>query len=114
MKNLLREFVTLFHTNDNFQRKLGSYERVVKTEDWGFLKDVLLTIKGEMAVDMFSRKHTLLSKEEKDVVQRTYYNINQTLDFLLRPEDWVKKQSRWERALSDLKGKVKPNQTGGK
>lgn len=114
MRSLLKEFIVLFHSNDGFQRKLGSYQRAIKSEDWAFLRDVLLTIKGEMAVDMFSYKHTILDIKEKDVLQRTYYNIDQILDFLLKPEDWVRKQSKWERALSDLKGKVKPNQTGGK
>ena len=64
---------------------------------------------------MFSRKHTQLTDREKDVVQRTYYNINQILDFLLDPLGKIKKQSKW--LQTNLKptsstGRDKPNQKG--
>jgi len=69
-------------------------------------------MKGQMAIDMFSHKHTLLDETEKDIVQRTYYNINQILTFLSEPDKWVKKRSKWSQALSNL-GKGKPNQKEG-
>ena len=75
--------------------------------------DAVLLIRGQMAVDMFSRSHTNLDEAEKDVVQRTYYNINQILEFLSEPEKWIRKRSKWEQALSNLKGKVKPSQQEG-
>jgi len=84
----------------------------LNSEDWKFLVDAIMLIKGQMAIDMFSRKYTLLDETEKDIVQRTYYNINQILTFLSEPERWVKKRSRWTQTLSNL-GKVKPNQQEG-
>jgi len=61
-------------------------------------------MKGIMATDMFSRQHTALSPVEKDVTQRTYYNIDQMLTFLLDPLKWMKKQSKWP-IISNLKRK---------
>lgn len=114
MKNLLNQFVVLFESNDNFQRKMGSYERAIKTEDWAFMRDAIMMMQGQMAMDMFSRAHTLLDQHEKDVVQQTYYNINQILTFLLDPDKWIKRRhGKWATALSNLKGKVNPNQTEG-
>lgn len=92
---------------------MGAYERALKTEEWAFLRDAIMLMRGQMAVDMFSRHYTNLDETEKDVVQRTYYNINQMLEFLSEPEKWIRKRSRWEQALSNLKGKVKPNQREG-
>jgi hypothetical protein len=63
-----------------------------------------------MALDMLSRTHTKLPEKEKDVIQRTYYNINQMIAFLEEPYKWVSRQYRWKQTLTDLKGKVNPNQ----
>jgi len=71
-----------------------------------------MLIKGQMAIDMFSRKFTLLDETEKNIVQQTYYNINQILTFLSEPDRWVKKRGKWAQALSNL-GKGKPNQKEG-
>jgi len=60
-----------------------------------------------MATDMFSRKYTDLDVKEKDVRQRTYYNIDQMITFLLNPTGWIKKRSKWQ-LLTNLKGKGKP------
>jgi len=68
-----------------------------------------MTIKGTMATDMFSKKFTDLDSQEKDTIQKTYYNIDQMLTFLLNPLGWMKKRSRWAN-LTNLKGKDKPNQ----
>lgn len=66
-------------------------------------------MQGQMGLDMFSYRHTLLDEVEKDVVQRSYYNINQILSFLMNPTLWVKRRNV-KTFLSDQFGKVKPNQ----
>ena len=83
MKSLVNQFVKTFENNEEFQRRLDAYDRILKTEDWMFVKDVLITIKGTMMSDMFSAKFTNLDKEEKDVLQKTYFNINKFLIFCL-------------------------------
>ena len=93
MRNLLKVVTELYEKNNDFQRKLGSYDRAMKTEDWKFMHDAILIIKGQMAVDMFSRSHTQLDATEKDVIQRTYHYMNDILTFLSEPEKWVRKKS---------------------
>ena len=66
-------------------------------------------IRGQMAVNMFSDRHTKLPEREKDVMQRTYSNINQMIAFLLDPGKWVKKKIKWKQDLTQLIGKAKPN-----
>jgi len=107
IKNLLNDFVELFRTSGEFQQGLADYHRILNTKEWKFHRDLLLTIKGKMATNMFERSYTELSAEEKDVIQRTYYHISQMLDFLSNPVGWMKKKSKW----SDLiHGKVRPSQ----
>lgn len=55
-----------------------------------------MTIKGVMAGDMFSRRFTDLDQTEKDVMQKTYYQMDQILTFLLNPLGWMRRKSRWQ------------------
>lgn len=107
MKNNLLSAVYHFLINyDEAMQKAERYQRALKTEDWKFLQDVVLTIKSEMQTDMLSKTHMLLSPEEKDVTQRTYYHINQILDFILNPVGWTKERQKKRQP----QGKVNPNQ----
>ena len=92
MKNITNSF-RLYLDNEDFNRKLAEYARVIDTTEWKFVKDVFLTVKGEMMVDMFSERFTSLSEKDKDIKQQTYYQINQLLDFLSEPKQWVKKKT---------------------
>lgn len=113
MKNLIKQFSDLFAENEEFQRRLGNYTRALKTEEWKFLRDALFMIRSEMAIHMFSKSYTQLDKVEKDIVQRTYYNINQMVDFLQDPKRWVSKTTKWKQNFTQFKGKVTPNQKKG-
>ena len=115
MKNLLNQFHEYFQQSDDFKQQIVNYQRMLKTKEWRTHYDLLMTIKGIMANDMFSRKYTSLDAQEKDVVQKTYYNINQILDFLLNPVKGIEKQGKWatfSSQLNRLKDKGKPNQKG--
>ena len=79
----------------------------IQTEEWKFYTQLLMTVKGIMATDMFSKRYTLLDEKEKDVTQRTYYNIDQMLTFLLNPLNWMKKRSKWKDLTANLKRKEK-------
>jgi len=109
VKALLNQFIELFDNEEEYQRRLANYQRVLKTEEWAFLRDTLMTIKGVMAGDMFSRRFTDLDQQEKDVAQKTYYQIDQILTFLLNPSAWIKKRSRWQQLnpMGKPKGKEK-------
>ena len=92
MKTLINEFVS-YLDNDEFHRRMDAYSRIIKTPEWKFVSDVFLTMKGEMMVDMFSYKYTMLSEKDKDIQQKTYYQINQILEFLSDPRDWARKKT---------------------
>lgn len=102
MKDLLRQFIIYFDNYDEYKRRLDAYDRILKTEEWKFLRDTFMTIKAEILADMLSRKHTDLNETEKDVIQKTYYNINQMLDFLSEPKKWIAKRSRWESVVKNI------------
>ena len=106
MKNLLSQFVAYYEHNEEFQREMANFQYVIKSGDWVFYKKMLMIIKGVMATDMFSSKYTSLSAEEKDVMQKTYYNIDQILTFLLNPIQWMKSKNKY-RYSTNPKGKEK-------
>ncbi len=105
MKNLLNKLVRLHESsNADFNTKLGQYKRVMESPEWKFIRDTFLVMKSEMMQEIFSRPHTRLDKEEKDVIQRTYFNINEALDFLLQPDQWLKTKRRF--SIAEAKRKV--------
>jgi hypothetical protein len=83
--------------------------------DFKFFRDMLLTIKGTILQDMFSSEFTNLDANEKDVQQRTYFHLNQWLDFMIAPQRYItqrkaKLQSHAERLNSARRDKAA---TGG-
>jgi hypothetical protein len=114
MRNLVNIFEELFREHDGFQRNAHDFSRAMKTEEFKFLVDAILMLRGEMARDMFSYSYTKSDPIEKDVTQRTYYNVNQILDFLINPTLWVQKKSKLKQAYTNLASKVKPNRKEGK
>jgi len=110
MKDLTAQFYEIFEKNEAFQRELLNFDRALKTPEWAFFVGVLRLMQGRMLEHMVSKEYTFLDEVEKDVIQRTYYNINQILTFLLAPAGWVRKKSKWKQVLSNQIGKAKPNQ----
>jgi len=108
-RNLTRQFYELFEKSDEFKRQLGNYDRLLKTPEFKFFKDMLLMMTGVMANDMFSRTYTELDKEEKEAIQRTYYNINQILTFLANPLGEIQKAGKWKQLATNLKMRANPN-----
>ena len=107
IKNLLNQFVQFYEKNEEFQQQMEHLQRAIQTEEWKFYTQLLMTIKGIMATDMFSKQHTILNEKEKDIVQRTYYNIDQMLTFLVNPLGWMEKRSKWRNLTTNLKRKEK-------
>lgn len=107
IKNLLNNFVEFYEKNEQFQQQLEQLHRATKTKEWKFYTDILMTVKGIMANDMFSKHYTLLDEKEKDITQRTYYNIDQMLTFLMNPIGWMKKKSKWQQLKTNLTRKEK-------
>jgi len=107
MKNLIAEFYRKYMTDERIQHKADMYERALKSPDWEFLRDTLYTLRNEMALDMFSKRFTKLTAEEKDVAQRTYANIYEITGFLLNPVGWIRARNQF--VQPNLKGKGKPS-----
>lgn len=107
MKNLLAQFIQIYQTDAEFQREINNFQLAIKSHQWKFYKQMLLIIKGIMANDMFSKQFTTLDTKEKDIAQRTYYNIDQILTFLLDPLKWIEKKSKWQGAVKHLKKEQK-------
>jgi hypothetical protein len=97
MRKLLNTFYHLYDTNDEFKQRAVSFQRIMTTEDWKFIRDVILTIKGEIMADMLSSRFTNLSAGEKNVDQRSYFNINMILDFSKMPNLAVVKPTKKEK-----------------
>ncbi|MBW1719907.1 MAG: hypothetical protein JRJ43_10190 [Deltaproteobacteria bacterium] len=112
MRNPVKIFETLFNSNDAFARQAQDYSHALKSLEWKFLMDAIYLIRGQMAEDMFSRKFTELTETEKDVIQKTYYNINQILDFLGNPQGWINRRTKTKQGLADQAKKLS-KQMGG-
>lgn len=113
MKSLLKDIQDFMENDEGFRQRAKSYTNAMKTEDWKFMSDAIMIVRGIMMKDMFSYHHTNSDAQEKDVVQRTYYNINQILDFLSNPEGWIKKKSKLKQGYADITSKVNRAMRGG-
>jgi len=106
MKSLLKEIQDFMENDDGFRQKAASYSRTMKTQELEFMQSAILIIKGIMMKDMLSYQHTNSDAYDKDVVQRTYYSINQILDFLSNPEGWFRKKNKLKEAYANTAEKV--------
>jgi len=110
MKSLLNNFVVYYDKYEEFQRKVDQYQRAIESKEWEFLKDTILVIKSEMYQQLLSKKFTDMNAGDKDVLQKTYYNVNQILDYLESPVRWFKRINRFKQVLKpNFKGKGKPS-----
>lgn len=95
MKSLVNIFVQYFTNDEDFRRKLVSYDRFLATEDGKFFISMLAIMKGLIANDMLGAEYTQKKAEEKDVQQRAYYHISQVLSFLSAPRKYIEKKAFW-------------------
>ena len=110
MKNLIRELLDTYERYDEFKRKLQNYHNYIESDEGEFVRDVFRTTKMAINVEMFSARFTKLSASEKDVQQRTFYQLDQMLDFLMAPMRVVNERSKSMGTYGPkLMGAVKPN-----
>lgn len=94
MRNLLTPLIEL-SDNDEFERRQADYERMLKSQQWSFVRDTYFTVRSRMLSDMLSLEYTNLDQTEKDVRQRAYYQIEQFLDFISNPTKWIRYKKRF-------------------
>ena len=110
MKNLISELLDTYDRYDEFKRKLQNYHNYIQSDEGEFVRDVFKTTKLAMNVEMFTARFTKLPASEKDIKQRTFYELDQMLDFLMAPMRVVNAKSKSMGTYGPkLMGAVKPN-----
>ena len=96
MQRFLSDLAKLYKADDNFKDHMDKFQRVLKTEEWRFFITLCMSMKNHMATGMFKPEYTKLSAEEKDIIQRTFANMNEMLDFFMGPLRWFQKKSKFQ------------------
>ena len=105
VKKQLNKFVVVCENNEEYKRKMNNLIRVVKSEEWLFVVQILWSIKNDMASDLLtSEKYMKDDPQSKDITQKVYYNIGEWIDFLTNPRVWIAKKSRLKLIQSSIKG----------
>jgi len=107
MKSPICLFKELYFTHDDFKRRLENFDRVNKTDEWQFLQDIILSMKGDILAELLSKRFTNLPEKDKDIQQKTYYNLMESLNFLANPMNWIKKKSRIQTFNQNLGKRLK-------
>jgi len=106
MKYLLKDIQEFMENDDSFRQRAGTYTRSMKSEELAFMNEAIVIIKGIMMRHMLSQKYTNSDSFEKDIEQRTFYNIIQILDFLANPEGWIREKNKLKQAYANTAEKV--------
>lgn len=106
--SVLRELLNLYEKHDAFKQQLETYARQMESKDFQFFRDMLLTMKGVILADVFSASFSELGAADKDVMQRTYYQLNQWIDFLLGPMKVIQAKKNHLVQMPTV-GKARPN-----
>ena len=103
VKRQLKRYVEVCANNEEYQRKIVAIERVVKSEEWKYVIQIMWMIKNEMAIELLeSQKFTELPPDEKDKIQTVYSNINEWINFLTSPMKWVRKKGMIQMLTTNL------------
>ena len=100
MRDLLGNFVGMFLKDEKFGSGLNSYTRFLESRDGVFFRTMLQTMMSLMVDDMLSKRYTVLEPTEKDVTQKTYYNIYEILLFLSGPTKWIKEKTAYKMSMA--------------
>lgn len=75
-----------------------AYEAMQQSKGWQFHQSVLQLCRGNMLEVLLSKSFTEQSAEEKDVLQRTFHELDKIINFLLNPLASFKKSNKWKLA----------------
>ena len=108
VKKQLKRYISTCANNDEYQRRLEGLIRVVKSDEWKTVIQILWEIKNQMAIELLhSQKYTKDTIESKDITQKVYHNISEWIDFLTDPRGWIGKKGMIQILTQKFKG-VKP------
>lgn len=111
-RNAVTELLRLYNKNDAFKQQIETYSRQMETGAFKFFRDMLLTMKGVILADMFSQGFSELGAADKDVLQRTYYQLNQWIDFMIAPMKAINEKKDRLVQMNLTSGKARPSQSG--
>lgn len=99
----LKKYIQVCSNNEEYQRRILAIERVIKSEEWKYVVQILWAIKNEMAIELLeSSKFTALPPDEKDKTQTVYANINEWINFLTNPMAWIRKKGMIQMFTTNL------------
>jgi hypothetical protein len=85
MQRLIKEIAKLYATDEGAAQGFRKFYALRQGEGWSEFVRMMHLIRGLMGTELFSRRYTKLSQEEKDVKQRVYAGVNELLEFLENP-----------------------------
>lgn len=77
---------------------IEAYETMQQSKGWQFHQSVLQLVRGRMLEVLLSKNFTEQSAQEKDVLQRTFHELDKIINFLLDPLMNFKKSNKWKLA----------------
>ena len=111
-RNAVTELLRLYDKHDGFKQQLETYSRQMETKEFKFFRDMLLTMKGVILADVFSKGFSELGAADKDVLQRTYFQLNQWIDFMIAPMKAINEKKNRLVQLNLTSGMARPSQSG--
>jgi hypothetical protein len=108
MQRLIKEIAKLYATDEGAAQGFKKFYALRQAEGWSEFVRMMHIIRGLMGTELFSRRHTKLSADEKDVRQRVYSGINELLEFLENPSPELERAmflAGQDSALNDMMGR---------
>ena len=75
-------------------RKLSNYIEMRQHPGWAVHQELLLLIRGSIAEYLLSSEFTNMLMDEKDIIQRSYSEIDKMIRFLLNPMSRIQNIAR--------------------
>ena len=93
---------------------IEAYEAMQSTKGWQFHQSVLQLCRGRLLDILLSKGFTAKPAQEKDVLQRSFYEIDRIITFLLDPLREFKQGNKWKdhNMKVDLKKHIKEKING--
>lgn len=93
---------------------VDAYEAMQQTKGWQFHQSVLQLCRGRLLETMLSKGFTAKAAQEKDVLQRSFYEIDRIITFLLDPLAELRQGNKWKdhNMRIDLKKHIKEKING--
>jgi hypothetical protein len=85
LKKFVKQIAKMYASDEAAGQGFQKFYRLRQEDGWSELVRMIHIVQGLMAQQMLSAKFTDLSKEEKDIKQRTYAGLRVFLAFLENP-----------------------------